>query len=296
MSFASRLIPVGLACLLAGAVTLASTAGWAATAADEPRWMEAAPSAAQDVARGRPLVVRVIVPLCHNAQIDCGPHGLGNPGNLRTNLYWGALFGARRFFDRPELGYERVAVDSGPSDGAPWLERVVYRRWIPAGHWSAGSRPAIEQLVVLEAFHGDDIDLAVDHFWSLAGRGGSVAFRDGAELRSERVHVVGYVGHDRLMDGHRLPPPPPPAEAHPIPSFVLACFSERYFGEALRAVGSSTLVTTRSYVAPEGYCLEAAVRALGAAEPAAAVRAAVVDAYARWQRVPVIQAWRYFER
>jgi hypothetical protein len=105
---------------------------------------------------------------------------------------------------------------------------------------------------------------------------------------------VGYAGHDRLMDGKQLPAPLPVERTRPIPSFVLACSSEDFFGAALRGVGLSTLVMTRSYVAPEGYAVEAAVRALGTAAAPSAVREQVVRAYARWQRIPERQASRYF--
>jgi hypothetical protein len=278
-----------------------------ARAMSSKSWTDLAPAVVSDIERGRPLVVLVVVPLCSNSQIACGRHGLGSPGSLRTNLYWGALYGARRFFDRPERGYERVAVESGDgSTDSPWLERVIYRRWVAAAPWAvaagaSGATPPdearggrVEQIVVLEGFHGEHIDAAVDRFWALAVEGGTVRFHDGDGLRTERIHVVGYAGHDRLMDGHRLPELGPSPGARPIPSFVLACLSERFFGAPLRAAGSSTLVTTSAYVAPEGYAIEAAVRALGSAAPPEAVRQEVVTAYAKWQAIPWRQASRYF--
>ena len=289
---------VGRGLCRAGA--LAAFGGWlpwmpVAHAEPAASWLEQAPIAAEDVKAGHPLVVVVVVPLCANSQIACGSHGLGSPGNLRTNLYWGALFGARRFFERPERGYERVALDAAsPSAAAPWLERVVYRRWVTPQLWGLGGASRVEQIVVLEGFHGEQIDAAVDRFWELAVRGGSVTFQDGDRWRRERVHVAGYAGHDRLMDGRRLPPPPRAEEARPIPSFVLACLSERFFGPALRHAGSSTLVMTSAYVAPEGYAIEAAVRGLGMAASPSAMRDEVVTAYAKWQAIPWRQASRYF--
>jgi hypothetical protein len=245
-------------------------------------WSESFPRVRADVRGGKPFVALVVVPLCSNAQIDCGSGVAGRPGDLRTNLYWGAVFGARRFFDRPRSGWERVAEAKG--DGA--LERVVYRRLVPASAWGAQGS-SIEQLVVLEAIHGDRIDDAVARLGHVAGEGARVRFRDGDRERDEAVHVVGYAGHNRIFDG--TPMPPPPADtARAIPSFVLACYSEAYFAEPLRAAGSLPLVTTRAYMAPEGYAVEATVRALGDDLPAAGVRDAVVRAYAKWQGLP----WR----
>jgi hypothetical protein len=59
---------------------------------------------AAQVRAGHPLVVYVVIPLCSNAQIDCGSPLAGRLGDLDHNLYWGAAFGARRFFERPRAG------------------------------------------------------------------------------------------------------------------------------------------------------------------------------------------------
>lgn len=222
-----------------------------------------------------PLVIHVIVPLCSNAQIDCGSPAAGAPGRLATNLYWGALFGHRRFLDRKQSEFTRIDVARGKG---PLLERAVYRRMIPA------SGRTIEQIVVLDAYHGDSIDQALDMFWHRATRGGVVHFRDGDQDREVRVSIAGYAGHNRLMDGVELPAVPN-GRASPIPSFVLACASEPWFGPALRAAGSETLVMTRTLMAPEGYVLDAVVRAIGDGAAPVQIRRSAVNAYAKWQKL-----------
>ena len=245
-----------------------------------------------DVAAGRPFVAVVVVPLCDNDQIACGSGGLGNPASGRVNLYWGALYGAKRFFDRPDSGFERV--DTAPlAPTGPWLDRAVYRRWVPGAAWHVGDRQ-VEQLVALQAAHGARIDSAVDHFWSIATGGGTVDFRDGARDRQERVHVAGYAGHNRLMDGKRLPAAPARSSSTPISLFVFACLSDRFFSTPLRAAGSLPLVTTRAFIAPEGYAVHAAVSSLGDNASLEGVRTRVVFAYAKWQRIPTPTASRLF--
>ncbi len=245
---------------------------------------------ARGVREGRPLVIQVVVPLCSNAQIDCGSGIAGRPDRLDTNIYWGAVFGHRRFFDRNGSGFERIDVGRG---GGALLERVVYRRRVPAAPFGGKGGEAVEQILVLDAYHGDHIDRAVEAFWQIATRGGQVRFRDGEKEREERVSVAGYAGHNRLMDGVRLPPPPGAADAPaPVPSFVLACASEPYFGPSLRAAGSETVVMTRALMAPEGYVLEAVVGAIGENASAAEARNRAVAAYARWQRLsPGAAGW-----
>lgn len=225
-----------------------------------------------------PQVVHVIVPLCSNAQIDCGSPAAGLAGNLQTNLYWGAVFGHRRFFDRKRSEFTRIDVARGKG---PLLERAVYRRMIAA---PGAAEKNLEQIVVLDAYHGDNIDQAVEMFWIRATRGGIIHFRDGDRDRTERVSVVGYAGHNRLMDGVRLSEVTQ-GNGSPIPSFVLACASEQYFGPALRAAGSETLVMTRTLMAPEGYVLDAVVRAIGDHAERGQIRTAAVKAYAKWQKL-----------
>ena len=116
--------------------------------------------------------------------------------------------------------------------------------------------------------------------------GGRVRLSDGGRDRELAIHVPGYAGHNRLMDGIRLPPAPPAARRRGAPSFVLACFSERYFGAALRDGGSASLVMTRNFMAPEGYAIDAVVRGLGDNLSTAAVRDNAVRETARWQRIP----------
>lgn len=255
-------------------------------------WSELSPGVKRDVAAGKPLVLLVYVPLCSNLQIWCGSRYAGDPAGLNTNIYWGAVFGARRFFDEYNTPYERVEATQGE---APDLERIVYRQRVAGEPWGKPGEK-VEQFVVLQAVHGSHINGAVERFWTTATRGGCVSFHDGERERTERVHVVGYAGHNRLMDGIRLPPAPPPAEAHPIPSFVLACFSERYFGPSLRRVGARPLVTTRSYMAPEGYLVRALAEGLALNESPEALRQRAARVQRAWQKTlsPFQSAWIFW--
>jgi hypothetical protein len=272
---------IAVACLWA---LVASTA-----AADPPRaaaWSTAFPALEARVRASRRLVVHIVVALCHRDQVACGAHGLGNPGSLRTNLYWGARFGVRRFFER-EGGWELAGVTERPP-GA--LERRAYRRRVPGAAW--GVEGTVEVLAVADAVHGAHIDRAVDGFYDAAAQGERLGVElDGAQ-HTLAADVVGYVGHNRLMDGKRLAPRGPSARA--APSFVLACMSEKYFAAPLRAAGSEPLVTTGGFMAPEGYVVEAVARALGDNLPRADVRGRAVAAYAAWQRLSPGRASQLF--
>jgi hypothetical protein len=271
-----------------------------ASRAEAPRpesasWTEAYPSIEEDIAAGQPLTVLVVVPLCDSRLIACGGQGAGNPASLDKNLYWGRAFGARRYFDESAKQFRRIATEGS---SGPVLEQLVYRRVIPGARWN--SEKDIEQLVVLRAVHGEQIDAAVRDFYRYATEGAVVTFKEGETERRVRVHVAGYAGHNRLMDGVTLEqlvgPASPKAKAAALPSFVFACRSASYFSDALSDSGSNPLVMTRDLMAPEGYVIEAMARGLGDRVSQAELRRRVVAAYARWQRIPEKTAGTIFAR
>ncbi|MEO7327168.1 MAG: hypothetical protein ABI193_01230 [Minicystis sp.] len=259
-------------------------------------WAEGDPRIGAELRAGKPLVTVVIVPLCDNALINCGSAIAGKPRDLEHNVYWGAAFGQRRFFERKNSGWERVEISGPGKEGL--LQRAVFRRWISRAPFGGKEGETTEQLVVLEAVDGTEIDAAVLRFFRLATGGGTIHFSEGERAREERIQVVGYAGHNRLMDGVALPRASAEAEGHAkaIPSFVMACISEDYFGAALRRAGSTPLVMTKTLMAPEGYVIEAISRGIGEDLPRTGLRERAVQAYAQWQRISIGVASHTFAR
>jgi hypothetical protein len=151
---------------------------------------------------------------------------------------------------------------------------------------SFGVSGEVEQLVSLEAWSGNATDQAIERFWKLATEGGEITYDGG----SAKIHAVGYAGYNRLMDDLKLPGPPPSSQARPIPSFVFARDAELTFGDALRRARSFPLSTTRGTVAPEGYVIDEAARALGDNSSPRALRARLIETYKRWQRIAGAEA------
>lgn len=266
-----------------------------AHAEERPAWTADYPQIDADIAAGRPLTVLVVVPLCDSKLIACGGERAGDPGSLDKNLYWGRAFGVRRFFDESAKRFQRIAQTNGQG---PLLEQLVYRRMVPGAPWSSATD--VEQLVVLRAIHGARIDDAVRDFYRFATEGAEVSFVEHDAERRVRVHVAGYAGHNRLLDGasfqQLLGQTKVSTSATPLPSFVFACRSAPYFERALREHGSRPLVMTRDLMAPEGYIIEAMARGLGERATPQDLRQRVVTAYAKWQRIPERTASAIFAR
>jgi hypothetical protein len=128
---------------LAALLVLSSLAAqaWAGALEDAASRMDA------DWVAGKPLVAHVVVALVDNQHqgIVPVPASLGDGGNPRTNLYWGALYGVRTFFRRSE-GWTSLPIPA--SDDPRVLDRVVFRREVNR----QGRRG--EVLLVAEAWRG----------------------------------------------------------------------------------------------------------------------------------------------
>jgi hypothetical protein len=256
-------------------------------------WSTLNPRVIADLRAGHPLVTVLEVPRCSNRQIRCGGEGAGDPASLDKNLYWGRGFGVRRYFDETARGWTLIAHSS---PGGAVLEQRVYARDFAGRSFGLGREQKARHLLVMRAVNGDAIETAVDEFYELATRGGRVRFDEGGRPREERVHVVGYAGHNRLMDGYRLRDVDRPGAAEALPSFVIACRSAPYFSAALTSHGSTPLVMTSDLVAPEGYVIEALVNALETNSAPREIRARVISAYARWQKLSENVAGTIFAR
>jgi hypothetical protein len=173
------------------------------------------------------------------------------------------------------------------------VEEAVFSHPFDGARWGLGRGSVGELIVILRAVHGSHIDHAVGAFWDSATRSKQVKFEYRGKQRSERLHVVGYAGHNRLMDGLTLPRRKPSARGAGS-AFVLACYSENYFGKALEQAGVQSLVTTRALMAPEGYVLAAILRGLADNRTTTEVREHAVAAYGRWQRLAPGTAARIF--
>lgn len=255
-------------------------------------WTAAYPHIAERVRTRGVLTVHLLVPLCHEDQIACGGMRAGDPDDLEHNLYWGAVFGHDRFLSRKASAMRRIG--RGEPSGQ-LLARAAFGQSFPGAPF--GRALPFELVVVLDGHHGDAIDAVVDQLFVEAERGGEVAFTapDGATRRLV-VDVVGFAGHNRMLDGKKAPRRVPESERAPLPSFVLACRSQQTFAAPLARRGSNLLVAARDLMAPEGYVVEAIASGLARNESATALRRRAVDAYARWQSIAPAVAGTIFGR
>lgn len=253
---------------------------------------------AVDLRAGKPLVVTVHVALCDKSIIPCGNRTLGNGDAPARNLYWGGAAGLRAFFDY-RRAYQRIFKDGG--DGKVILERVVYRLRVrrPSAHWRRrGIKGGFEVLVVGLAYRGKQIGRAMAALVAQVSRdeelpatsklaGGSLKLPDGRVIAiGARGHVVGYAGHNHLMDvtDFRWPSR---TRKRALGYFALACLTAEYLAPQLSKLPAArALLLTRSLMYPGAFTIDGLVRGLADGVGEAEVFRRGADAYAHYQKRP----------
>ncbi len=212
----------------------------------------------------RPRRIHVFVALADNVNqgIVPVPTKLGNGDDPRNNLYWGAAYGVKTFFDR------HAAWAAVPSSGPlppNVLERAVFEH------------RETKTLLTADAYRGVAIKNAIENFLAAAA---------GAD-----IELAAYVGHDGLMD-FSLDKMPERTDAKTRDAIILACVSKSYFDGPLAATGARPLLWTTGLMAPEAYTLAAALDGWLAQESATQIRERAAEAYHRYQKCGVKAARR----
>jgi hypothetical protein len=225
-------------------------------------------------------VIHVFVALADNASqgIVPVPKALGDGADPAHNLYWGALYGVRRWLVH-DAGWKPLGFEGEKPDHV--LDRVVLEKTF------AAKKRAV---LVADAYEGRAIKSAIEAFFAASSGHDVQSIRVVRKKRTSaieaggRAHVIAYVGHDGLMDFSTVPPRAPESDAPPRSAIVLACASKQYFGPVLERTGAHPLLLTTSLMAPEAYTLDAAIAAFVEGKASDDVRRAAAEAYCRRQK------------
>lgn len=244
---------------------------------------------ARDLKAGRPLVITVHVALCSNRSIWCGSKKLGNGDKPRTNLYWGGASGLTAWFRYRRKGYKQVFRDGG--DGKVVVDRVVYRRrvgWISKRWKRFGVTKPFDVYLVGLAYRGRHIGKAVDALirQTATGAGSTLKLKTGKTIAiGGRGHLVGYAGHNYLMDTGGRWKWPKITRKRPVGYFMLACMSAQYLAPRLTHKLTHAVLLTRVFMYPGAFTIDGLIRALSFAQRQRAVFRKGCAYYARYSKV-----------
>ena len=220
-------------------------------------------------------VIHVFVALCDNVNQGIVPvsASLGNGDNPATNLYWGAAFGVKTFFEKSK-DWELVSEKQNPSPAI--LDRLIFKR------------RGAEVFMVADAYRGKEISQAIwDFLEASSGKPGeqlnfTEAGRQTTFHSGGSSDLVVYVGHDGLMD-FTLQSTPKARDNRKRKTIILACVSQKYFAKPLERTGAVPLVWTTGLMAPEAYILSAAIDGWLKKETDEAIRIRAAKAYDSYQ-------------
>lgn len=219
---------------------------------------------AQKVAKGKPLVVHIFVPLCDNEHQGIVPTtaSLGNGFSLRSNLYWATSTGMKRYFKEKRNWTLLKSIKNVYQDSVV-LERVVFKRIYP--------NKAVVYLVA-DAYRGDKMLETVNHFLRAASNNyteqlqvdndTNIAIHGAADL-------VVFNGHNGLFDLYYNQPNRWYNSTNSKKDIaIIACYASEYFErETMRA---------------KAYPI---VRAKGRLHPGAFVISGIIDKWAMLESV-----------
>ncbi|MGD9587495.1 MAG: hypothetical protein AB7Q37_09790 [Pyrinomonadaceae bacterium] len=219
-------------------------------------------------------VIHVLVALCDNENqgIVPVPAHLGNGEDPGRNLYWGAAYGIKTYFDKSP-NWSKVAEFEKPANDV--LERIVFKH------------KSHDIYLIADAYRGSKMRQMVDVFFSAAS-GKDV---ENISVRDLTLQVLGssdlivFVGHNGLMDfkydGETLRN----VDGGKREAIILACASRNYFSKHLKPTGSTPLLWTTNLMAPEAYILHDAIEGWARRESNEQIRSRAAAAYAKYQRI-----------
>lgn len=239
----------------------------------------------QKIKNKETLIAHLLVPLCDNDNQGIVPvsKSLGDGQSLRTNLYWGALYGIKTHFKKSG---DWKLLESIKDPNSNVLERVIFYKVFANG---------TKVYLVADAYRGDRMEAClVDYFGALAGNKKSkqtigtnvIELYAGADL-------MAFNGHNGLMDYPDFPLVPN-TDAIYKDAVAVGCVSQSFFKPYLLASKSYPLLMTTNLMAPEAYVMKAVINNWAMEMDGATIRNKAGDAYNQYQKCGQKGARRLF--
>ena len=195
-----------------------------------------------------PKVIHVFVALCDNENqgIVPVPKKIGNGQDPFNNLYWGAAFGVKNYFDKKSDNWVLIKTVKNPTSAI--LERVVFKN------------TTSNTYLVADAYNGAEIKQTItDFLHASSGQFTSTLMIDDVQLQlGGNSDLIAYVGHNGLMDFEIN-------EKYTVNGeksrdiIILACYSKNYFKRYMEKFNTNPLVWSNGLMSPEAYTLKWAI-------------------------------------
>ena len=219
--------------------------------------------------------IHVFVALCDNKYqgIVPVPEKIGNGQDAANNLYWGAAYGIKAFFNKSN---QWKLIDSKKNPATNILERLIFK------HRSKNI------YLLADAYNGQFIkQTTIDFLLSCSGKGITTIKADDNEIPfGGASDILAYIGHDGLMD-FSLSIDFKKENEENRKAIILACKSKQFFSSHLRTSGAEPLLWSTGLMAPEAYILHDALNEWIQSGNEQTIRNAAASAYSRYQKCSI---------
>jgi len=227
--------------------------------------------------------IHIIVALADNESqgIVPIPKLIGNGDDPRNNLYWGALYGFKTQFKKNK-NWKLLNTKKKLSEHI--LEQVLFYN------------KKHNTYLIGDAYKGSSIKEATQQFLIATSSSQSEALTfKGKNIKTYgQADLIGYVGHNGLMDFNIKKEAIPVAKKGNNDAIILACQSKLFFTNWLTYTGANSLLLTTGNMAPEAYTLEAALEAWMKKKPNSQIKESAAKAYNKYQKTGIKGARRLF--
>ena len=245
------------------------------------------PACSDIFADSRPRVIHVFTVLCDNKSqgIVPVPARLGDGDDPHNNLYWGAAYGVKTYFQRSR---EWRLIESVPNVNHVIPERVVFRHRMKNAY------------LIADAYRGSEMRRGVEDFLKAASGRNAALVRLRKKEGDVNINTGGgadfvvFVGHNGLMDFSLETIYDDENRNKRKSAAVLACYSRKYFIARLRKSGAVPVLLTEGLMSPEAYTLKDAIEGWLRNEDGDKIHMRAAHAYNRYQKCGLRGAKRLF--
>ncbi len=227
--------------------------------------------------------IHVFVALCDNENqgIVKVPASLGNGQNPKTNLYWGATFGVKSFFNNKTSDWE--FVKELEPENSIILDRVLFKHISDSIY------------LLAEAYDGALIRTCIEDFLRAANSQNALVLQHEKQTLSfgGGADLLAYVGHDGLMD-FDIDVKYQSNSGNNMDVIILACYSMRYFYDEVQKAGANPILWTTHLMAPEAYTLKSAIDGWMNNEPGSDIEERAAQVYHKYQQCGINGARNLF--
>ena len=239
----------------------------------------------EKISRGEPISIHLRVPLCDNKNQGIVPVSkkLGNGLDLHNNLYWGAKYGVKNYFNNIS---QWTLLESEKDLNDNILERVVFYR-----EYSNKARAYL----IADAHRGDKMkDCLMDFMHAMSGRvNEEIVIEDETIKIGSNADLLVFNGHNGLMDYDIEFVETADEKVREIS--VIGCISHNYFVDHLKHSMGYPLLMTTNLMAPEAYVLSSLIDAWILLKEEEKIRTEVGKSYHKYQKCGLKGATRLFK-